>query len=420
MNVNSLFARRWNDHVREQYRLLRFTFDWIVMLYIGIPALLLLGRLYYALWKETLPVWLQHLPDAAVPVFLLIVAFAFSGIRLYIEAADVLVLKQKQSWLHGIMLRGAAVSMLCNFSAIALCFAFIAPLLVRIYGWGATDILAVYGVTCGVNAVCSWMTQSIRVIWSGWKQLLLHAAGFILLGGAFILAGTGESAWYAPETALPALAVCSALAFGLAWHRFHLKGRFEAEVREEERQKTRLTGILLANSVDPPQKTKSRPWLFRRSGRLLRSERAEDRLAETMFKSFLRGRTLRLYGQFALLGCSAVFLPPFPVNLIVYAALLLLLVYWLNGHRQAFFAGDAMSVLPLREDTEFLSAPRTMRMLLYPAVVPLTCVIGATLAHAWWGAAVAVPAGLIIVRFVSPLWTMFPSNARSRRRTTSQ
>lgn len=111
MNVNSLFARRWSDHVREQYRLLRFTFDGIVMLYIGIPALLLLGRLYYALWKEALPVWLQHLPDAAVPVFLLIVAFAFSGIRLYIEAADVLVLKQKRRWLHGIMLRGAAVSM---------------------------------------------------------------------------------------------------------------------------------------------------------------------------------------------------------------------------------------------------------------------------------------------------------------------
>lgn len=418
MNVNNLFARRRGDYLREQFRMLRFTFDGIVMLYIGIPALLLLGRFYYALWMEPLPAWLNQLPEAALPVLLTIAAYVFGGIILYIEAADMLVLKHRGRWLHGVKLRGAAVSMFSNFSAIALCIAFLAPLPVRLYGWGMPDILAVYGVTCGVNAVYSWMSHSIRLLWTGWKQTVIHAVGFILPGGAFLLWTTrwAGSAWHSPEAALPALAVCGALALGLAWYRFRLKGRFEAEVREDERQKTKLTSLLLFNSVDPPQKTKSRPWLFRRSGRLLRSGRAEDRIAETMFKSFIRGKTLRLYGQFALLACTAVFLPPFPVNLVVYAALLLLMVYWLNGHRQAFFAADAMSVLPLREDTEYRAALRTLRMLLYPAVVPMTCVLGAMLLHAWWGALIAVPAGLIIAGAAASLWTLLPSRARRPRR----
>ncbi|MBQ4900816.1 ABC transporter permease [Paenibacillus sp. Marseille-P2973] len=413
MNVRRLLLRRWADHWGKQMAILRYTFDGIVLLYLGIPGLLLLGRGYFGLWREELPLWLQSLPLTALSGLLLILIYAFGGLVLYIEAADVLFLKQRPRWLKGMMIGGALSSMLGSFTAIGACFVLIAPLLSRVYDMGLPGILVLLAVTCGFKTVHLLLSNLINVRWSGWRQMVLKSIAFSMLGGSFtlwMLRGMGS-----PAATAATLILCISLALLLAWIRFfRLRGRFDAEIREDERQKTSLTGMLLSGAVDRPPAVRTRPWLFRRGGRLLRSSKPEDRIAETAFKSFFRGPEIKLYGQFTFFGCIAVYFPAYPVNLIVYAALLVLLVYWLNGHRRYFFTRDLMDILPVAEHTEYRCATQLMALLLYPAVVIITCVLGAALLQAWWGVLAGIPAGLLIARVAGTMWKLFPSGYRRR------
>lgn len=414
MSINRLFLRRWVDHYRKQLAMLRYIFDWIVLLYIGIPGMLLLGRIYYGLWMEELPSWLQQLPATVLPAFLLILIYGTGGLMLFIEAADVLFLKQRRQWQLGLMLRGALAELLGNYIILTICFVLISPILIRGYGIDLFGILLLLAGTCAFKSVCLFGANLIQVLWSGWKRIMLQAIAFSVLAGTFSL-------WmqfmdtHPPITAVY-LSICAGLTLLLAWRRFRLRGKFDVEVQVEERQKARLTGLLLAGAIDRPPAVRSRPWLFRRGGRLLRSNRPEDRIAEATFKSYFRGPELRLYLQFVLFGSIAIYFPSYPVNLLIYAALMLLLVYWLNSYRQAFYTRNLMTILPLGEYTEYRSAYRTMRLLLYPAVAILTLVLGISLFPAWWGALIAIPASLLMTRFAGGLWRWFPAGIRRGRK----
>ncbi|WP_410770856.1 ABC transporter permease [Fontibacillus sp. BL9] len=414
ISVRGLFFRRWLDHFRKQLDILRSTFDGIVLLYIGIPALLLLGRVYFGLWREELPEWMLQLPLAVVPALLLLLIYALGGLVLYIEAADVLFLKQRPHWRRGLLLRGALAGMASSFLTIGAIFVLIAPILNRVYGMGMTDILLLFAVTCGFKSVHLLGANLIAILWpSGWKSAVLQSAAFSIMGSGFtvwVLLGNER-----PASAIFPLTICLGLTWLLGRIRLRLNGRFHAEVREDERQKTLLTGLLLAGSVDRPPVVRARPWIFRRGGRLLRSSKPEDRIAEATFKSFFRGGEFKLYAQFVLYGCLAVYFPPYPVNLIVYAAVLALLAYWLNGHRRAFFTRDLMSILPMEEFTEYRAASRTMRMLLYPGVILITAVIGAAVLRTWWGTLFAALAGLLITIVLAPMWKLLAGGYRRGR-----
>ncbi|GJM83974.1 hypothetical protein HMSSN139_64700 [Paenibacillus sp. HMSSN-139] len=134
---------------------------------------------------------------------------------------------------------------------------------------------------------------------------------------------------------------------------------------------------------------------------MTRSRQPEARVAEALVKAFFRGSEWKIYAQMTLAGLAAVLLPPYPaVNLIVYAALLLLLLYWLGGHRRAFFERELMSILPLEESLEYRSAAPAMTLLLLPAVIVLTAALGAKLFPPLWGLPAGAVGGVLIARWL--------------------
>ncbi|MGG3455828.1 Bacterial ABC transporter protein EcsB [compost metagenome] len=411
MTARRLFARRWRDRFREKLGVLKFTFDWIILLYLGIPGLLLGGRAYYGLWREGLPAWLAHLPYPFIPILLLLFLYSSGGISFYIEAADVLFLRQRPRWITGLMLRGLAASAAVQAIMLATVIAVLSPLLVRVYGMGWADIAGLYAVAYAAKIVQMLIQQLLGVLTTGWRHLLLRSLAYSALAAGFgawaawaAVAGAGRPAGLAAGVALPVLAL---LAGALGWLRFRLRGRFDAEVREEERQRTRLTALLLASAVERPKAPRpggSKPWLFRRLRRLTRSRKPEARIAEALVKAFFRGSEWKLYAQMTLAGLAAVVLPPYPaVNLIVYAAMLLLLMYWLGGHRRAFFDRELMSILPLEESLAYRSAAPAMTLLLLPAVVVLTAALGAKLFPPLWGLPTGAVCGVLMARWLGGL-----------------
>ncbi|MGG6312604.1 ABC transporter permease [Paenibacillus macerans] len=404
MTAHRLFVRRWRDRWWEKLGILRFTFDLTILLYLGVPALLLGGRAYYGLWREELPGWLAGLPYSFVPLALLFLIYSVGGLSFYIEAGDVLFLRQRPRWMQGLMLRGLFVSAAAQLLLLAAGIAALSPLLVRSYGMGWPEIGSLYIVAFGVKIVQMLIQQLLGVLIAGWRRLLARSLAYSLLGAAF-------AAWAAVSAGAPAgtafaVLVLAGTAGVLGWRRFHLRGRFDAEVREEERQKTKLTALLLASAVDRPKTPRSnaRPWLFRRLRRLTRSRRPEARIAEALVKAFFRGNEWKLYVQFVLAGLAAVLLPPYPVDFIVYAALLLLMLYWLSGHRRAFFDRELMAILPLGEFVEYRSAAPAMTLLLLPAATLFIAALGLKLLPPLWGLLGAVPCGALIAWWLGGLY----------------
>ncbi|MGZ7443372.1 ABC transporter permease [Paenibacillus sp. TH7-28] len=398
LTVNRLFFRRWRDRLRLQLGVLRSTFDLTILLYIGIPGLLLGGRAYYGLWRDELPAWLVSLPFAAVPALLLFLVYSLGGLSLYIEAADVLFLRQRPRWIKGLMLRGWRLSMARQAAVLCAVFAVLSPLLVRVYGMSGTAIAAWIAVTYGLKAVQMLLANLLGVLTTGWRRIIYSWLSYGLLSAVFLVWASAAGAAVGAASFLLAVLAAAMLAAALARWRFRLKGRFDAEVREEERQKTKLIALLLASAIDKPKAPKpgARPWLFRRWRRLLPSRSPEARVAEALVKAFFRGSELKLYGQLILAGLAALVIPPYPVNAIVYIVLIFVLMYWLSGHLRAFFARDGMQMLNPGEMLEYRTAVPAMTLLLLPGLVCFTAGLGVTLYPPLWGGLGAIPCGVLL------------------------
>lgn len=398
ITVNRLFFRRWRDRLGLQLGALRSTFDLTILLYIGIPGVLLGGRAYYGLWRDELPAWLVSLPFAAVPVLLLFLVYSIGGLSLYIEAADVLFLRQRPRWVKGLMLRGWMLSLARQAAVLCAVFAVLSPLLVRVFGMSWPSVAAWCAVAYGLKAVQMLLANLLGVLTTGWRRIIYSWLSYGLLSAVFSVWAFAAGASGGAANFLLALLAAALLAAVLAGWRFRLKGRFDAEVREEERQKTKLIALLLASAVDAPKAPKpgARPWLFRRWRKLLPSRSPQARTAEALVKAFFRGGELKLYGQLVLAGLAAVVLPPYPVNVIVYIALIFVLMYWLSGHLRAFFARDAMRMLNPGEMLEYRTAVPAMALLLLPGLVCFTAGLGLTLYPPLWGGLVAIPCGVLL------------------------
>ncbi|MFD1177442.1 ABC transporter permease [Paenibacillus puldeungensis] len=404
MTAHKLFVRRWTDRMREQFKILRSIVDLTILLYIGIPGLLLGGRAYYGLWSEQLPGWVASLPYLLVPFFLLFFVFVFAGLSLYIEAGDVLFLRQRPLWIRGLMLRGCMVGLVKQALFLGAAFLLLWPVFARHYGFSSTEIGILYAGTFTIKAVLMLASNILAVLTKGWRRIVLSYLSLTLLSTIYV--AWALSGIERPWSNAVYFALSIVVAGALGWCRFRIQGRFDAEVREEERQKTKLTALLLASAVDRPKAPhqNAKPWLFRHVRRMLPSRSPEARIAETLVKSFFRGSELKLYIQFTLAGLAAILLPPYPGNTIVYILVLLLLIFWLNSHRRAFFARELMKILPLDKGMEYQCAAPSMLMLLMPAVICFTAGFGIKAFPVWWGLPVAIFGGILVTGILASFY----------------
>lgn len=392
--INGHFKRRWKDHFSKQYGVIRSVVDSVVLLYIGVPAMLIFGRSYYVLWENELPDWLQQLPYAVIPILLYFLIYIGGGLMTYQENADVLFLRQNGQWNKGLVLRGIVASIVTQALILGLVVIVLLPVLLRGYAMDGAEIWLLYAMITGIKAVAMLSENLIGIFTTRWRTALFQSLAQLALGGLFV-----TWALMLHESSVASLLIILILLMTAVWLgriRTHAAGRFEAEIRLEESQKTRLTGMILSGAVSSPRKSRTRPWIFRRSNPVLKSRRPENRVAEATLKSFYRGRELVVYIQFIGVGITAVAAPPFPANIIVFILLMFLLHYWLNGYRMYFMERDLIAMLPLSPELKLRSAAPSNRLLLLPGVVLISAGLGVSLFDAVWGIALAVPAAFVL------------------------
>ncbi|MGC5776864.1 ABC transporter permease [Paenibacillus pabuli] len=393
-----LYRRRRREHFNEQLKNLKLVVDWTVWVYLLVPGLLYLGGWYVSLWTKPMPSWATGL---TMPTLTGLIDFVIltGGVLIFIEEADVLFLRSRPLWMRTLMRQGMYRACLQHLGKMIAITALTAPLWSRVYDMSFIQIALVavwFGAVASVQAIVLHMTKVRYTGWRRWVRMipLAVAMGIITIGATFWMHG---HIW----TLLAGIVAAILLLITVGQMRLIMKGTFEGDVREDLRERLKLTALLLSRSITKPKAPRTRTMIFRKPRKLLRNRSIPNRTAETAFKAFFRNSsTMKLYLQLGSLSIAAVALPPFPVNVIVCVLLMIMLSVLFYRSWDIFATSDYIQLVSY--DNEALNrAAQTMVRMLF---VPLGILMGFSLGAAWLGwlegivtAAAVVVFGLFIL-----------------------
>jgi ABC-2 type transport system permease protein len=313
---------RIKNNAGFQYRAWKMAVDWVVALYIVVPALIVLGYQYIHWWKE-MPVWLEGVPYTVFRVYLFVAAIS-GTIRYYVDEADQLFLIQRQTWFRRLKATGAAFSLTANAVVLALIAMLLYPLLHNGYGVSGLETAFLFLATYLVKIYLMLGKQQLEMLVSGWRSVAVRLVLTPVLG-----AGFGVMTAYVTKGILPAVIIILCLAAPLLWlvpARIRARGTFYRDAQREREEKMKLAGMLMsAAGYRAPRKSKAkkkRPFLFPASRKLFKDRSQENILAESLIKGILRSSSkLKLCG-FALLAytTAVVVCPNGTIRLIVLLA----------------------------------------------------------------------------------------------------
>ncbi|WP_276355014.1 ABC transporter permease [Cohnella caldifontis] len=381
--------RFWN----LQARAWRTALDWTVWIYFIVPGLLYAVGTYRAWWLYP-PDWLTGLPAglAALPTLLL----ALTGqLRVLVEEADILFLRQRLDWMRSIMGIGAAYTFLMHVLQSALAFGLLSLWLVRIIGLGAGPIAAWALYTAAYRTLFSVAGNLIRAYWRGWRRYAVLTAAVILAGGLYLLPVSGFLAARDPAYLWGAAAITLAAAALAAAFKLGAKGTFANDLLMERQAKLATADLLLQGVMErKPTVQLARPLLFRRSGRLFRGTDAGTVLGEARIKSFLRKwANVQLWFSFHSASTAAILMSPGWLAPAVAAVLPFIAAAWIREQWREWAAEPFISQFPWSGEDLRKGSSRSGFWLLIAGFVWLAAAAGGGMAG-WPGLPIGAVCGL--------------------------
>lgn len=300
--------KRIKEDAGFQYRAWKMAVDWVVALYIVIPALLILGYQYVQWWQEA-PVWLEPVPYSVFRIYLFVAAIS-GTIRYYVDEADQLFMVQRQGWFRRLTGVGMTFSLVTKALILAAMGVILYPLMHKGYGVGAVEAVLLFAITYLVKVYIMLGKQVLELRVTGWRGTLVRIVLMPVAGALFSLMTL------APErSSLAAAAIATALLVPLFWllpARLRARGTFYQDVQRERQERMKLAGMLMsAGGFPAPRKTKrkrKRPFLFPASRKLFKRRTQENILAESLIKGMLRNGSKVKLCAFALLAYTTAIL----------------------------------------------------------------------------------------------------------------
>lgn len=396
-----LFWRRLFSHWREQSAMIRTAADWTVLLYILIPGGLLGGRLYYELWNDALPAWSVDMPFMFIPS-LLVLLLCRGGVLLFLQEGDLLFLRQRQHWMHTIMLRGLFYSLIVTSLKFCAAFALLLPFLMRGYGMLSTEVWALFVLTLA----CSWCVKLlghiVKVQKQSWRRWLWLILAISVPCGIYFRAAVLWS--HRPVFMLMAAVFFAIVAIFALQRRLVMRGTFLNDVREDYKQRMKIAALLLRGVLDKPRPTRHKPWVFRKSQPLLKSKTAESRFAAAAIKALVRNPAhIKLYLSFIAVSALAILIIPSGFKWIGFVVLTLLMNYWLFSFWSSFAEDDFVGILPFTKEQKAEAGLRAVPILIFPFTMICSALICLSL-YGGFGLILFVPVGYMVGLFSSRIF----------------
>lgn len=303
--------QRIRSNALFQYRAWKMAVDWVIALYIVLPATAVLVYQYIQWWAHT-PVWLEGVPYTIFRAYLFVAAIT-GTIRYYVDEADQLFLVQRTSWFRRLIRTGAAFSLTVSALVLAAVGMLLYPLLHNGYGVDPLEAIFLFLLTYLVKIYLMLGKQHLELVASGWKSVAIRLVATPLLAAVF-----GFLTHWTAVSHLYAALIALCLALPLVWlvpARIRARGTFYKDAQREREERMKLAGMLMsAAGYRAPRKTRSkkkRPFLFPASRKLFKERSQENVLAESLIKGILRNSSkLKLAGLLLLAATTAVAVCP--------------------------------------------------------------------------------------------------------------
>lgn len=404
LTVKRLFRKRLADHWNYQIGVVRTVVDWIIALYLIMPALAIGAYQYYRWWQAE-PPWIAHVP-------LLVIAFALfffttSGtVRLFVEEGDQLFMLQRDAWFRGVMRRGIGYTIACHGLLSAAAIALLAPLLHLHYGWSFVRLIAFALFVWLFRVDAALIVRLLAASYSGWRYWLRYALLLPLFAILFVPAAVSLPQW--PLALIAASLLLAATAAWLAKLRLDRRGAFFHDVEYERTQRMRIAAFVVRDVIErKPRARRMRPLLWRRSNRLFRKRTPANGLAETCVKSFYRSWPQgKLLLRALPLGVAALSLPFMPVWVkgVLWACFAVMLANWLKAYWKEHVGSEFVRLFPWSDADKREAGGKAILSMLLPIYMPMCLAFGIS-SFPWYGAVVVLAAGWGLAHAVSR-WLM--------------
>ncbi len=328
MSGYQLFYGRLKQELRNQWKIIHSIFDWTIIVYLLIPALVFGGIMYYSWWQAP-PTWLKGFP---------IISFAFIGfflswqgmIRTYMEEADQLYLLQHKQKVIMMRCLGAIYSSVLLLVKWIIVLLLLLPLTKHFNEWNVNLLITTIFYFFSLNLFISTYRQ-LMYRYHFWKKWLVISFAVILLSTLTFLAMKQSSMIVLPVIA-SVLLIFSIRQLYIYQRQYRT---FSTDVENEKRNKVKLSSFVLTINPEihmPKQKPKKRSIiLWSRSERIFKRRTPVNGVTELFIKAFLREKTYIFnYFQFLSLTSALIVLSPIWLKWGVFAAFWFFFQEWLR------------------------------------------------------------------------------------------
>ncbi|WP_409343071.1 ABC transporter permease [Paenibacillus sp. MBLB4367] len=382
ITVGKLFWRRVREDWAFQWSVWRLAVDWVVALYVVIPALLFGGYHVYLWWKQA-PGWFDYIPYAAVAVILY--GWTRVGtIRYFVQEADQLVILHT-AWLRRLMLQGVRYSIAFQAVTAAAVLVFLFPLLHRSHGLSWTDTLVLYLLLVLFKMTASMLRQAVSIRFAGFGRFLASAALLAAEAASFLAVVLALR-----SNALIGAAACVVLLAAFPWLlrlRLARKGAFHHDVERERTERMKYAAIMLGQIIQKKSRiARKRPLLFRSSNRLFRSRTQVNGLTELAVKSFFRSKAnMKVYIQLAVISCGGIVAIPAAGKWMLWFGSGLLLTYYTKLYVRDVGAEPFLKLFRWQDHAVWEARKKAVFLIMLPGFLLIGAVLG-TVVYPWWGA----------------------------------
>ncbi|MBD8500562.1 ABC transporter permease [Paenibacillus arenosi] len=360
--ARGLAIRRWKTFMRYQWDSIRLVIpDWVVALYVVVPALIFVAAVYWTWWNEPLSGAVLQLP--VFVWFTPLLSLVFMGeLRVWVEAADKLFLIQRQEWIRTLVRFGMVEFVVRQLGMIAFSIIILLPWFVRGYAMPTSLIVTAALCTLSLSWLQALTEHWLRVHLHGWRRVVGKVAQMIaitLLFGLLIwLVQFDTSGWIA----LAGIIVVVLLSMPLLRWRLRERASFEKDAAAEAKQKGSFAQAVLSQAVEQTgRRNRKRTWVFRQSGYWKRLKRnRDDKLGPLAVKTLWRNKaSLFLFMKIVGVGTAAIVATGLEEPLMLFGVIPFLVVivsFWLHMYWKSLVTGEYWCLFQFRSEVLWKAA----------------------------------------------------------------
>ena len=339
-----LFFRRLREEIGFQTRVLRSVFDWSIILYMVIPAFIVMGFVYIEMWQDVHLYWSDD-----IPLFLLVgialLLLLRGNFRTFLYEADTLFLLQQSYIFYPLKKWSFHYSLLRLFAETGGLIILILPILCLAYGYRTTEVLLLFVFLFS----CRLLMITIKKIVT---QNVLKWSLLIMIWLLAIYSFTVLSSWILFGINIVTIGIVY-----VVYRTYYVQSKsyFLQDLDLEREERSRYISLIFGFSTEVEKSPKIRgtkPRFFFPSRKIFQNQDQRERygLLELLLKSFLRNAVL-LSGYINLIGISiiALFIMPVWAKWFIFFAFILFINSWIKSIYEKLLDHQFFTVIPYDE-----------------------------------------------------------------------